>query len=233
MQDVAYFISQGVNVNATDDSGWTALHHAAAHNPDIEVARFLIQRGANVNAADKNGITPLHVAAKFSPDEKMVILLIENRADVNAQDNKGETPLDCTDSGVVKAKQKQTILSGAGGKYGWSFEGPYNPDYKSPFEDIFIAAEKGSVKDVWYFLAQGVEVNVKSERYDRFKNIEIDCLFWLFCVGIPDGEAAWTPLHFAASGNPNIEVLEYLIAKGADVNAENRTRHNTVTSCHS
>jgi len=69
-------------------------------------------------------------------------------------------------------------------------------NYQSPFKDIFEAAEKGTIEDVRYFVERkGVDVNAKDER-DR------------------------TPLHYAATGNLNVEVLQYLIYKGADVNTK-------------
>jgi len=69
------------------------------------------------------------------------------------------------------------------------------PNYQSPFKDIFEAAKKGTVKDLQYFVeTKGIEVKVSKD----------------------DGR---TLLHLAASNNPNIEVIEYLISQGIDVNA--------------
>jgi cytohesin len=63
-------------------------------------------------------------------------------------------------------------------------------------DDIWTAAEEGNVEDVKGYLANGVDVDERDELY------------------------AGTPLHFAAySGN---EVVELLIANGADVNAKNQ-----------
>jgi len=63
-------------------------------------------------------------------------------------------------------------------------------------DDIWTAAEEGNVEAVKGYLANGVKVDERDESYGG------------------------TPLHFAAySGN---EVVELLIAKGADVNAKNQ-----------
>ncbi len=63
-------------------------------------------------------------------------------------------------------------------------------------DDIWTAAEEGNVEDVKGYLANGVDVDERDESYGG------------------------TPLHFAAySGN---EVVELLIANGADVNAKNQ-----------
>ncbi len=94
-------LKKSMNVQEMEDeSGWTALHEAAAKNR-IDFAQLLIQSGANVNAeAHANtekgfndfGDTPLIVAASNGHLE-MVALLIKHGADVNKSDNNGITPL--------------------------------------------------------------------------------------------------------------------------------------------
>lgn len=54
-------IQQGLDVNAHQASGVTALHWAA-HWDDLGTAESLIGKGANVNAADDTGVTPLMLA---------------------------------------------------------------------------------------------------------------------------------------------------------------------------
>ncbi|MCL2284176.1 MAG: ankyrin repeat domain-containing protein [Fibromonadales bacterium] len=65
------------------------------------------------------------------------------------------------------------------------------------FTDIFAAAKGGTVDDVRYFVEKkGININVKNN-------------------------TDWTPSHFAQC-NSNVEVLKYLISKGADVNAKTK-----------
>jgi len=65
----------------------------------------------------------------------------------------------------------------------------------STYKDIFEAVEKGTVEDVRYFIeAKGVDVGVRDDE-------------------------GYTPLHSAAT-KYEIEIVEYLISKGADVNAK-------------
>ena len=62
------------------------------------------------------------------------------------------------------------------------------------FTDIFEAAEKGTIEDVKYFIEEkGIDVNVKDK--DKY-----------------------TPLHHAVN-EANLEVVQFLVSKGADVNA--------------
>ena len=69
-------------------------------------------------------------------------------------------------------------------------------EVKIAYKNIFEAAGRGSVDDVRFFIKQCVNVNSK----DKF------------------GE---TPLHHAARSN-TIEVLQYLISLGCDVNAKEK-----------
>jgi len=66
---------------------------------------------------------------------------------------------------------------------------------QSKFANIFEAAKSGSVEDVKYFIEElGFGVNMKNERNE-------------------------TPLHIATGYN-SLEVLQYLVSQGADVNAK-------------
>lgn len=68
--------------------------------------------------------------------------------------------------------------------------------YQCRFKNIFEAAKIGTVDDIEYF------VEGKGVKFDTKNN---------------DG---WTPLHYAAQDNSNVDVLEYLISRGADVNMQ-------------
>ena len=62
VRDVEHHINNGADVNATDSRGNTPLHHAAAHNPNVEVLRHLLaQEGVNVNARNTANRTPLGI----------------------------------------------------------------------------------------------------------------------------------------------------------------------------
>src|SRR6478736_4918760 len=55
-------LKPGVNVNAPQGDGTTALHWAS-YRDDLEAADLLIRAGANVNAANDLGVTPLWTAS--------------------------------------------------------------------------------------------------------------------------------------------------------------------------
>lgn len=85
-------LSNGADVNATNDQDFTLLHYAAFRG-QANIAKILLDKGADVNTRTKYEQTPLHRAA-LNGQVTMVDILLANGADVNAKDRLGETPLD-------------------------------------------------------------------------------------------------------------------------------------------
>jgi ankyrin repeat protein len=78
---------------------------------------------------------------------------------------------------------------------------------RSSFENIFEAAQEGTVEDVKFFIEQkGVDVDVKCE--------------------VIDGHGGMTSFCFAVLSG-NLEVAKYLISKGANINAKEASRGRT------
>jgi hypothetical protein len=87
-----YMLSKGVNVNATNIDGKTALMFAC-YGGKCKWPKLLIENGADVNAVNHFGETPLSDAC-FRDNLKIVKLLLDNRADVNITNKCGYTALD-------------------------------------------------------------------------------------------------------------------------------------------
>jgi len=89
IEQVKLLISQGADVNAENEAGWTPLHCAARYG-HIDVVEWLLARGANVRARDASGQTPLHRStgsgANYVPK-----MLVAKGADVKAKDKLGNT----------------------------------------------------------------------------------------------------------------------------------------------
>lgn len=92
---------EGIDVNAKDDDGDTALH-VAAERGDPDILSSLIDAGAEVNAKNKFDVTPLYVAVSARHSEKDVVrILIEKGADLNAMTKKGKTPLSIAEPWIL------------------------------------------------------------------------------------------------------------------------------------
>lgn len=61
VEALRYCIELGIDVNAADSRGYTALHGAAFRGND-EMVRFLVEKGAKVNARSKGGNWPADMA---------------------------------------------------------------------------------------------------------------------------------------------------------------------------
>ena len=70
---VQTLLDMGVDVNAKDEFGWTALMTAVFHKHK-EIANVLIKNGADVNIKNKYGNTALTLAT-IKGDTKIVALL--------------------------------------------------------------------------------------------------------------------------------------------------------------
>src|SRR5215510_15115318 len=61
-EDVLALVKRGIDVNAPQPDGATALHWAAHWN-DVPTAKALLKAGANANALNDYGVTPVFLAA--------------------------------------------------------------------------------------------------------------------------------------------------------------------------
>src|SRR2546425_400829 len=104
-------IQQGVNVNAAEADGTTALHWAS-YRDDVESADLLIRAGAKVNAANDLGVTPLWTAS-LNGSAAMVGRLLEAGANPNAALLAGETPVMVAARSGSPVVVEQLIAKGA------------------------------------------------------------------------------------------------------------------------
>jgi len=62
LKSVKLCVKLGIDVNAVNEKGQTALHGAADRGAD-RIVEFLADNGANLGVKDKKGMTPLTLAA--------------------------------------------------------------------------------------------------------------------------------------------------------------------------
>ncbi|EWZ85177.1 hypothetical protein FOWG_11687 [Fusarium oxysporum f. sp. lycopersici MN25] len=104
-------VKGGIDLEATNDEGATALHCAAAWGETASM-QIIIESGANFNAANNDGETVLHIVAgnpslRSGRDSgTKAKLLIDAGADIHAKAKSSETPLayavDCEGKAVEK-----------------------------------------------------------------------------------------------------------------------------------
>ncbi len=87
--EINELIDMGADVNAEDDSGYTALMEAS-FNGHLDVVELLIKNGADVNETNNHGATALMWASAYNHIE-IVKCLVKNNADVNIKNKE-----DCT-----------------------------------------------------------------------------------------------------------------------------------------
>ncbi|TYZ61590.1 hypothetical protein PybrP1_003466 [[Pythium] brassicae (nom. inval.)] len=90
---LAFLLAEGVDVEAGDEFGLTALCVAAVRD-QVDIVKMLLAAGANVNAktAESDAYSCLHYCAELNREEVMK-LLIASGADIRATTGAGHTPL--------------------------------------------------------------------------------------------------------------------------------------------
>ena len=202
-------LAKGADVRSKDKTfGVTPLTSAALFG-QRETAELLIKNGADVNQKNEDGGTALHGAA-FLGHAGTARLLIENGADVNAENYEGETPLNAAyvDWETTKAiagylqidVDEEAVESGRTriielfDQYDAQL-GESNSDSRG--DELCEAAAAGDIDTVKALLIEDADPNAR------------------------DRELGVTPLSWATLFN-QVKVAEFLIQKGADVNARNR-----------
>ena len=99
----------GIDVDAMDLSGFSALHCAASRG-HLEIIAALVHSHADVDCADESGFTPL-MAAVINNEPESVSALLAAGADPNiADEHNGGTPYDAARRGSMAANVEMVEL---------------------------------------------------------------------------------------------------------------------------
>uniref|UniRef100_A0A8C0JNH6 Poly [ADP-ribose] polymerase n=1 Tax=Canis lupus dingo TaxID=286419 RepID=A0A8C0JNH6_CANLU len=196
---------QSVNCRDIEGRQSTPLHFAAGYNR-VSVVEYLLQHGADVHAKDKGGLVPLHNACSYGHYE-VAELLVKHGAVVNVADLWKFTPLH---EAAAKGKYeicKLLLQHGA------------DPTKKNRDGNTPLDLVKDGDTDIQDLLRGDAAL------LDAAKK---GCLARVKKLSSPDNVNCRdtqgrhsTPLHLAAGYN-NLEVAEYLLQHGADVNAQDK-----------
>jgi ankyrin repeat protein len=229
---VRTLLAGGVDVNAVQSDGTTALHWAA-YNDDAETAGLLLKAGADVNAVNRYGVPPLALACT-NGNAPMVKLLIEAGADVTATMKGGETMLmmaaragsvDAVKALLVRGarhdareRRGQTALMWAAAEGHTAVVrtlleagADVHATLDSGFTPFFFAVREGNIEVARVLLEAGVDVNAPLLRRER----------------APGSPASYGPYKTAGTGtsplllavqNGHFELAIALVDAGADPN---------------
>jgi ankyrin repeat protein len=229
---VRALLKGGVDVNAPQIDGTTALHWAAYYE-DAETAALLVKAGANVNAANRYGVAPLALACT-NGNAAVVRLLLDAGADASATMKGGETVLMlAARSGSVDAvkallvrgakhdvheRRGQTALMWAAAEGHAAVVralieagADMNVTLDSGFTPFFFAVREGHIDVVRAFLDAGTNVNDPLMRRERPREGPVDNN-----SSKPAGVGT-TPLLLAVQ-NGHFELAIALVDAGADPN---------------
>ena len=197
---------KGVDVNATEADGTTALAHAV-YRDHVESVRALLDAGADPNIANDYGVTPLSLAME-NRSLSMVEALLDGGADPNAANWSGETILmSAARTGMTGAMQ--LLID-----YGADINAQ---DPRRNQSALMWAISYGHPNAARLLIGHGADVNASTIRLnEKFTPLQLEGYEGSTIQAVPMG--GYTPLLFAARVG-DIETARILIERGADVNA--------------
>lgn len=203
MEQVKYYLSQGVDINTKDNKGNTALIEST-HN--LEVLKYLVKKGADLNAQTNEGRTVLSYAMCRNLDmvkalvegNKKFIFFKSNRIDVNKDSDMLSSFRICTSVKLGRALAQQ------------------------PFYDHYEILK--------YLIDNGLNINVENKRGKSFfvdfissypEYIVLEQVEYLVSKGKVDLKKYGEEALFASALTDRLDIVEYLISQGVNINAFN------------
>lgn len=217
-------LMEGASAAARCADGVTALHLAASSGGHVSLVRLLLAHNAPVKAQSAKKQTPLCLAAQKGY-VRIVRLLLQHGADPNNEDNGKYTPLhlaasngheECAESLIGAGANVDASTSSGVTPIHYAVQGRHArvvqllvqasaevKCFRNPL--LLIAADDGSAEVVRVLLDANAPTDCRA-------NLKV------MINKDADVEDTLTPLHLAASKG-HTEVVELLLAHGADVNS--------------
>jgi ankyrin repeat protein/serine/threonine protein kinase len=222
LRAVLLCLQKGADARAKDKDGLSALHHAAKRT-EVPLATALADRGGDVRATANDGSTPLHLAAGNS---FLVNVLLDYGATVDAKRGDGSAPLHvAVDAAALDGVAR--LLDAA------ADPNSKRADGRTPLEVAAAHWDAAKAQPVIALLLdRGADPKAgdKGGRTLALALIEkgsgVLAVRVMQEVGLPDlpeqtvkSNPGTTLLHVAAERAGNAPVVEFLLGRGASVNA--------------
>lgn len=201
----------GADVNIRNKKGNTALATAIEHNLKSQI-EFYVNHGADIHAEDSNHVTP-YTRVLMANDGLFESLI--NSSTINSVDSEGNTPL------LIAIKMKASISKI---KYLITLGSNINARNREGNSALYYAV-KDNMKEIGVLLLEN-DANIFSANTQdvsplklALTNAKNDWLINSKTIMASDGSGN-TALHYCAEWNL-IKSVEYLVQKGAVINAKN------------
>ncbi|MFD2543058.1 ankyrin repeat domain-containing protein [Lacinutrix gracilariae] len=208
---------KGNDVNKLTHDGRTYIFWAA-YKGNVDFMEYLLSKGAKTDITDDKGNTILNFAANSGQQNtKVYDLCIENGANVKTD----LTPKDANALLLSAPYDKDFTLINYFTSKGASIDS-VDDNGNGVFNYV---AKTGNIDLLNQLLEKGVKGNDNAFLFaatgTRGKTNTLDFYKYLESVGLNPKNAAIkgeTPLHIVASTNKDVELINYLVEKGLDVN---------------
>lgn len=209
---VKLLIEKGADINAEGNKGMTSLHFAV-FSGNFEVAKWLVENGADVNAKAEQEITVLHWAGIGRFNVKQFNWFLEKINDIEIAD--------LAEKGVIP----YIIMGGNLELIKWLFEKAPELKIETLADEELLdnVALSGSLEMMNYFISLGMDIHSLDDSEEEnhilrnaVKRGNLELVQWLFEQKIPYNIDELT-LVAIQSPFRNIELIKFLIEKGADI----------------
>ena len=230
-------VAQGADLNCTErfDNGrhhWGTLapiHWAAYTNPNPAITEALIRNGSFVDtlSSEASAKEPLHWAAMNNTNPEVVGVLIKHGADVNSKNPHGVTPIH-----YAAGHNDHRMLQYLADK-GADIRAITNNN----MEPIHHAAQDGDTSNLKFFLDNGIDINLPGLGEHSPLNWSIisgnqENAFYLLNNGADPNSKSKnkvTPMHLAVATGWNRDLIQSLLANGAEINPTNEFKSSTLS----
>ncbi|KAJ5078036.1 ankyrin repeat-containing [Anaeramoeba ignava] len=225
-ETIKTLINKGADPLASDSEGQTPLHFACINHPTFEVVDILLRAGADPKSKNRRRQLPLHLALEAKAEQNVLEMLIKflGSKEILSLDFKKQTPLEIalrkkysfsTIKFLIENGAMKENKSGRGGQT------PLHIAFLPPIDSkvVKLLLDNGADPDKPNILGKtplvlAIMNNASQEVLDLVvtqKNFDFPA------------KSGKTPLFFASSAN-NIEMMQLLIKKGAQIQVHDKKR---------